>query len=408
MKRYNAKTLHSVTRPGMVRVDPTLYLAVSDGARGLRRSWIQRIVVRGRRIDRGLGPYHYGAGQKESGALTLEEARDKAHDNRRAVRRGENPFAVRRTVEKPPAPTFKEVVDIIIDRNASTWAKRTRGDRIAALNRYAMPKLGTLSVDAIRTSHLEAVLKRMWDKKPTAARRVRGLIHEVLEWAVAHEHRVDNPAGTALDAVLPKAKGTTVKSMASVPHAEVGDAIRTLRGTGADDVTKLAFEFLIHTATRSKEVREARWSEIDLDSCTWTIAASRLKMRRDQRGDHRVPLSVQAMRIIRTARANRRRGRDTLVFDTGRGKPISPATFPALAQSAELKGTAHGFRASFATWCADNAIPEDLREAALAHFNRDRVAAVYQRSDMVERRREVMQRWSDYIAPIERKRPRTD
>ena len=151
------------------------------------------------------------------------------------------------------------------------------------------------------------------------------------------------------------------------------------------------------------EVRGARWSEIEIDAIeregVWTIPASRMKKDREQR----VPLSVQAVGILDRARALQR-GRRELVFDTGRGE-INVTTWIKLLQGLKIDAVPHGFRSSFSSWCGDTAQNEDLREAALAHFNKDRIAGVYQRSDLLERRRALMQEWSNYIAPLVRAHP---
>ena len=338
--------------------------------------------------------------------MTVEEAVDLAIDNRRAMRKGDNPFPDRRR-KLDLVPTFGDVAKIVLGNNAARWKTRTRWDREQALETHALPKLGALPVNAIRSQDVEAVLVPIWTERPVVARRLRGLIKEVLGWAVAREHRTDNPAGEALDSVLPKSNARATKGMRALDHDAVGAALQTVHDSHAAMATRLAFAFLVHTAGRSGEVRGARWSEIEIDAIQrtgiWTIPASRTKMARE----HRVPLSVQAVAILDRARALRR-GRRELVFDTGRdgaGAVINVTTLVKLLQGLKIDAVPHGFRSSFSSWCGDTAQNEDLREAALAHFNKDRVAAVYQRSDLLERRRALMHEWSNYIAPLVRAHP---
>ena len=398
--KHNAGFAKRVTKPGAYRFARGLFLRVSvnEASSSVRRSWIQRITIDGQRTDKGLGSLE---------DVTVEEAIDLAYENRRAMRRGDNPFPdKRRKLYAPTVPTFAEAVrTVVVNRSAQTWSARVQRDRDSVLNEYVLPKLGTMPVDAIRIRHVEAVLKPIWLSKPSVANTARTLIRATLDWALAKEHRRDaNPADKAILELLPKrSRNGGPKHHDAVPHADVREAIHSIVTSGAALATKLAFEFMIHTAARTGEAQGARWSEIDIDARTWTIPAARMKAGLD----HCAPLSVQALAIIERARGLRRPGRGQFVFDTGRGKGPSDSTFRKLAHNLKLSGTPHGFRSSFSSWCADNGKPADLREAALAHVERNAVVAAYQRSDLLERRRSLMQSWSDYVAPM-RKRPRTD
>ena len=108
-----------------------------------------------------------------------------------------------------------------------------------------------------------------------------------MKWAVAQGHRDDNPA---ISAALPNNRVAT-KHQRALAHAEVGAALARVRGSGAYLGTKQAFEFLVLTASRSGEVRQARWEEIDRDAAVWTIPGERMKTGRE----HRVPLSPRAL-----------------------------------------------------------------------------------------------------------------
>ena len=345
------------TEPGRYRFDRGLYLNVTRGpGDSVRKSWVQCLTLPdGTRATRGLGPLH---------DVTVEDAIHLAHQNRRAVRiEKRDPFTRRR--KQPPAPTFAEAAEAVMRNRAPNWTGRTGQDQRKALEKYAMPKLGDMRVNVIRARHVQAVLASIWTDKPAVARRVRSLIREALDWAVAHDHCTDNPAGPSLDSVLPKANGRKVEHVRAVPHEEVRDALRTVEASRAAMATKLSLTFLVHTAARNAEVREARWDEFEVDfvqrTGTWTIPASRTKMDRE----HKVPLSVQAVAIIEQARQARGRGRPGLVFATRRGEPVSETTFVRLLNGLRIDGTAHGFRSSFSSWCADNDKSEDLREAAL-------------------------------------------
>ena len=156
--------------------------------------------------------------------------------------------------------------------------------------------------------------------------------------------------------------------------------------------TRLAFEFLILTAARSGEVRNAVWNEFDFDNAVWEIPKERMKSRRA----HRVPLSPCCLQILREARALNSDG--MLVFEgMKRRQPLSDMTFTKLLRDAGLgdRATAHGFRSAFKNWCSESARARDeVSEAALAHTIKDRVKAAYLRTDFFEERKLLMEAWS--------------
>ena len=154
----------------------------------------------------------------------------------------------------------------------------------------------------------------------------------------------------------------------------------------------LAFEFLVLTACRSGEVRFATWDEIDFTSATWTIPARRMKAQRE----HRVPLSARALEVLREARALAD-GSD-LIFPSQRARAIHGGTVSKLMRELGIDAVPHGFRSSFRDWAAEcTDVPREVCELALAHVNSDRVEAAYRRTDLFDRRRALMEQWSDFV-----------
>ena len=147
------------------------------------------------------------------------------------------------------------------------------------------------------------------------ASRVRQRIGAVMKWAVAQGLRADNPAGDAISAALPRT-ATVRRHQRALPHVEVRDALTRVRDCDASRGIRLAFEFLVLTATRSGEVRNARWEEIDHDAAVWTIPAARMKNGRE----HRVPLSDRALEVL--GEASELVGKDGWVFPSPRGRVI--------------------------------------------------------------------------------------
>ena len=154
----------------------------------------------------------------------------------------------------------------------------------------------------------------------------------------------------------------------------------------------LAFEFLVLTACRSGEVRFATWDEIDFASATWTIPARRMKAQRE----HRVPLSARALEILREAK-KLADGSD-LIFPSQRARVIHGGTVSKLIRELGIDAVPHGFRSSFRDWAAEcTDVPREVCELALAHVNSDRVEAAYRRTDLFDRRRAIMEQWSEFV-----------
>ena len=182
--------------------------------------------------------------------------------------------------------------------------------------------------------------------------------------------RPDNPC----DRIGPVlgAQGKGVRHMRAMPHREVASAIETVRASNARPVVKLAFEFLVLTATRSGEVRGALWTEIDRDKGVWTIPAPRTKGNRE----HRVPLCRRAFGVLEEARSLARG--NPLVFPSVGGKPIRSTAMSELLRALKIAAVPHGFRSSFRDWAAEETDhPREVAEAALAHKVRSQIEAAY-------------------------------
>ena len=351
-------------------------LVIPSGA----RCWVQRLVIHGKRRELGLGGYPM---------VTLSEARSKAFENRKLARSGGDPLALKR---RAAVPTFAEAAEQVYAIRRPTWRNgRHAALWMAGLRDYAYPRLGNRPVSDITAQDVMAVLLPVWHSKYETARRVRQRISTVMKWAIAEGHRADNPAGEVLTAVLPR-KGTGVRHHRALPHKEVAGAIAAVRGSGAGMSTRLAFEFLVLTAARSGEVRLATWAEIDLDAYEWCIPGERMKTERE----HRVPLCDHAVEVLEEARALQ--DRTDLVFPGARRGPLSDKALSSLMHQLGIDAVPHGFRSSFREWAAEcTNIPREVCEEALAHVNPNRVEAAYQRSDLFDKRRKLMDAWATYL-----------
>ena len=379
MKQLTAKFVRDVTEPGRYYDgDAGLFLLVGKGKRGPTKSYVQRVTIAGTRRDIGLGSTRW---------LTLTDARAAAQANRKIARLGGDP-----RVKRSAVPTFADALEKVLEVQRGVWRSGSKSEARwrASLRDYA-GALMDKRVDAIGPGDVLGVLAPVWNEKRETARRVRQRIGAVMRWSVAEGHRKDNPVD-AIGAALPKnaIRRTHHKAL---PYTQVGEAIRAIRATDAHVSTRLALEFLILTACRSGEVRSASWTEIDLESATWTVPAKRMKMGRE----HRVPLSGRAMDVLAEARAS---GNGSgLVFPSVSGRVMSDSTMSKLLRENRVGAVPHGFRSSFRDWASERtSVPGVVAELALAHVEKDKTVAAYARSDLFERRRNLMAEWADYLA----------
>ena len=375
---------HHALAPAFVRTAPPghhidghgLYLYVQPtGA----RSWIQRLVIRGRRCELGLGAV---------ALVSLAEAREQAVANRKLARAGGDPLADKRRVQG--LPTFAEAATTVIDQKRAGWktpaqVQAWRG----SLERYAFPRIGRRPISEVASADVLAILTPIWHTKPVIAKTVKQRIHTVLEWAIAMNLRTDNPSDRVGPVLGPQRN--IVQHMRALPHREVAAALATVRTSGAPPAVTLAFEFLVLTAARSGEVRLAAWDEMDTADHVWTIPATRMKMKRD----HRVPLCGRALAILAAARTL---GDGPLVFPSRSGRRLAVPQLRLLLARCGIACVPHGFRSSFRDWAAEETDhPREVVEAALAHRVQNPVEAACARSDLFERRRRLMDDWAAYL-----------
>ena len=392
---------HDALTPAFCRTAPPgrhcdgngLYLVTSPSG---KRRWEQRLVIHGTSRAFGLGAFP---------VVSLAQARKNAVHNRRIARSGGDPRAAARqpkaAPKRPAAPTFREAASAVIAIHAEAWTSpETRTHWETTLQNYVYPRIGARSVARVTTADIMALLRPIWTRKHSTARKVHQRIGSIMKWAIAQGLRRDNPAGDAITAALPK-RPIRVVHMPALPYTEVPAAVTTIRSTPVNwPAPKLAFEFLVLTAARTKEVLLATWTEIDIRSATWTLPAPRMKARRE----HRVPLSPAALDVLSDARHTCAATRSPhLVFPGARGGP-SRNSISTLVKRHGIPAVPHGFRSSFRDWAAEKTgHPREVIEAALAHHVHDQTEAAYARSDLFDRRRQLMDDWASYLYGNRRK-----
>jgi integrase len=379
-KALSVKAINALRMPGRYADGGGLYLEVDPS--GAKR-WVLRITVGGRRRDIGLG------GLRD---VSLAEARDKTTDYRRVARTGGDPVAEKRKAARA-VPTFETAATLVHQEHAPGWRNPKHAAQwINTLREYAFPIIGSRAVDQIDTPDVLKVLAPIWLTKPETARRVRQRLRTVFDWAKAAGHRSgDNPADTVIRG-LPR-QADRAAHHAALPYAEVSAFVGSLTDTGIGEIARLAFEFLILTATRTSETLGARRSELDLEQKVWTIPAERMKASKE----HRVPLSPRAVEILE--RALEVSADSEFVFASNRaGRHLSNMVFLMTLRRMGLTTTAHGFRSAFRDWASERTnFPREVSEAALAHTVRDKTEAAYARSDLFAKRRQLMEAWAAFV-----------
>jgi integrase len=351
------------------------------------KRWVLRVVVQRRRRDLGLGGVQL---------ISLAEAREKAFALRKVARAEADPVA-----EKARAltPTFAEAARTAHREHILDWKNEKHAAQwLNTLVEYAFPVIGSRRVNEIETPEVRRVLSPIRLSKPETARRVKQRIGTVFDWSKAAGYRSgDNPVlGVAKG--LPRQPERT-RHHATLPLKDVPGFIRKLRVSDASEPTKLAFEFLILTATRTSEVLQARWSEIE--GRVWTIPVERMKAKRE----HKVPLSPRCLQILLQAKEVSD-GSPYVFPGNSEGKPLSNMVLLMTLRRMDLPITAHGFRSAFRDWAAERTnVPREVCEAALAHALRDKTEAAYRRGDLFEKRRMLMSKWAEYAAGSKKAAP---
>ena len=378
----SATRVKGLEEPGRYADGGGLHLFISKAG---GKSWVQRIMVGGRRRDIGLGAFP---------SVSLARAREKAAANRAAVADGRDPLAEK---QLSAMPTFREAARSAHEAYQPRWRNpKYIANWMQVLERHAMPSLGNTLLDRIDRRAVLRVLSPIWTSRPETARRVRQRMRTIFRWAMAHGFIETNPAGEAIDGALPRMPKTKAH-FRSLPYQEVASALGTIEASQASMAAKLCLRFLVLTAARSGEARGATWGEVDIEGREWRIPGERMKAGME----HRVPLNAQALEVLVEAAALR--DESGLVFPSPlkAGSPMSDMTLTKVLRSTGLaqRATVHGFRSSFKNWTMEQTdTPWAVSEAALAHMLGNSTEQAYARSDLFERRRVLMQQWADYLS----------
>lgn len=385
MAKVTAKNIFTLPE-GRHSVAPNLNLRVRDG----KRTYVLRYCIGGKRKDKHLG---------SANELSLTEAKRLADKLRSELAEGKLPRTARdklaEKLKEADAPTFEKYALEAIEKIASVrvWKNaKHKAQWFATVRAYAFPVLGKKKLSEIKKTDVLEVLRPIWSTKTETASRVRGRLENIFSYAVTDGLMEFNPAiwrGNLDRDLPPPSKIQIVEHHEAMPLEVLQEKISCFYP--ADTRTRQVILFTILTASRVGESVPARWDEIDWENRIWSVPPER---RKDQKPyPHRVPLSDQAMELLNSIE---RKGEEIFCLKADDlGSRYSLAHL--LQRITKTTATMHGFRSTFRDWAAENGVPDTIAEKCLMHVTGNAVVQAYQRSDLLEQRREVMQAWADAV-----------
>lgn len=398
MAKLTARTVSSAT-PGRHGDGDGLHLYVKPSG---RKSWVLRVQWRGRRQDIGLGTVNEAPKRHddilseipllERRHLRLAEAREVAGILRQFAKAGLDPIAERDKV-RSTVPTFQEAMIKTHAALSEGWSDKSAESFLSSLKAHACPTLGSLGVDKVEARDIQEALRPIWTSKPQQARKVRHRITKVLNYAHSQGWRAGEAPGKSVTTGLsrqPKAGNFKAMPYKMLP-AFVAEVLAASPTTSRE-----ALLYLILTCSRSGEVRQARWGQVDVLNALWICPAEVMKAGEE----HVVTLCPEAVRLLEDAKVSRDRTEaNDLIFPGSRGAMMSDMTIQRLVSRAGYDYHPHGFRSSFRDWAAEKMphIPDAVAEAALAHLVPDEVVRAYKRTKFLELRRELLTAWGAHV-----------
>lgn len=366
------------------------------------KSWVLRSMVGGKRRKMGLGGFP---------DVSLADARNAARAAKEKIRNGVDPIDEAKRNRQALAAsrakdvTFKKCAEQYIAAHKASWKNpKHQAQWESTLLTYAYPIIGDMWVRDVKLEHIMQILEPIWHSKTETAKRLRGRIETVLNSAITKGLRDQtNPARWTggLATVLPSPSKIAKRGhFPAVPVPEMSKVFQQIKdqpGTAAK-----ALQFLILTNVRSHNVRHARWCEIDMQTKTWLIPgedSDDSKQRMKTGVSHRVPLSREALRLLESL--PKVAGTDLIFPSPRKNVPLSDMAMSKLMKDMELNGVPHGFRSTFRDWSIEKTnFTREVTERAMAHAVGDKTEASYLRSDVFEKRRKLMEMWSNFCTEM--------
>ena len=392
-----------------------LHLRIVDGS----RAWVLRVAVGKKVDDQGKVKIHRrDIGLGSFPEVSLSEAREKARELKKKIRDGIDPLQEKQErlnalkIQKHLAKTFRECAEVVIAKKTLELKNQKHiGQWSSTLETYIYPNLGDLIVGTITKVDIAAVLEPIWIEKNETAKRIRGRIETIFDYAKAMGYFVgNNPAEWKgnLEPILGNLKQES-RPHPSLPYEQVAGFIQHLGQKKG--ISPKALEFAILTACRSGEIFGAKWQEIDFKNKVWIIPKERMKAEKE----HRVPLSQQAINLLESIQPYTQS--HDFIFPAPRtGEMLSDMSLTTLIRRLHEQKfkensigyidpkqnriiTTHGFRSTFRDWSADKTdYPREVCEHVLAHKLPDEVEAAYLRGAYLEKRKSLMTDWAEFCS----------
>ena len=392
-----------------------LHLRIVDGS----RAWVLRVAVGKKVDDQGKVKIHRrDIGLGSFPEVSLSEAREKARELKKKIRDGIDPLQEKQErlnalkIQKHRAKTFRECAEVVIAKKTLELKNQKHiGQWSSTLETYIYPTLGDLIVGTITKVDIATVLEPIWIEKNETAKRIRGRLETIFDYAKAMGYFVgDNPAEWKgnLEPILGNLKQES-RPHPSLPYEQVAGFIQHLGQKKG--ISPKALEFAILTACRSGEIFGAKWHEIDFKNKVWIIPKERMKAEKE----HRVPLSQQAINLLESIQPYTQS--HDFIFPAPRtGEMLSDMSLTTLIRRLHEQKfkensigyidpkqnriiTTHGFRSTFRDWSADKTdYPREVCEHVLAHKLPDEVEAAYLRGAYLEKRKSLMTDWAEFCS----------
>ncbi len=380
LNRLSAKAVAALA-PGKYADGGGLWVHKREDGGG---QWVLRVTIHGRRREMGLGSVS---------DVSLKEAREAAEKWRATVRENKDPIKERERERREAARNMHLLNDVALDAFESRKAE-LKGDGLAGrwfspLQLHILPKLGKVPVAAIDQNDIREALAPIWHTKAETARKAMNRLGICLKHGAALGLDVDLQAVDKAMALLGKQR----HKAQNVPALDWREVPAFYESLSDGSVTHLALRLLILTGVRSGPLRFM--TEDQIDGNVWTIPGEAMKGRKDATADYRVPLSTEALAVLDQAK---RLARDGFMFPSIRTGVISDATMSRLMERRQMEARPHGFRSSLRDWIAETTdTPHEVAETCLGHTVGGSVERAYRRTDYLEQRRVLMERWAKHV-----------
>ncbi|MCJ8325137.1 MAG: integrase arm-type DNA-binding domain-containing protein [Rhizobiales bacterium] len=372
LSQFKAKNLES----GKYCDGQGLWLCKYNSSAG---KWVLRLTVHSRRREMGLGPWP---------EVSIAEAREHAGNARRLLRTGVDPIVERAKQKiKRNSLTLAEVIkSCFIARQAELKNDGKAGRWMSPMKIHVIPKIGKVPIEEIDQHQICRAMKPIWHTKSDTAQKALSRLNLTLKHAAALGLDVDLQATMKAKALLGKQRHEK-KHIPSLPYVDVPKFYEWI--CKQKTMTTLSLRMLILTAARSGEIRFAKMSEIENE--IWTIPAERTKTNRI----HRIPLTAECITVLKLAKSL---STGDYIFSSPIGEPLSDATMSRFMDRAGYVERPHGFRASFRTWVEEQTdTAYEVKESALGHVVGSSTERAYQRSDVLDKRRLLMNKWAGFV-----------